>query len=298
MRSRSSGATPIPVSVTVTTQRRPPSLVARTRTLATVRGELHRVVSRLSTTCLKRSSSASTSADARVDVERAGMSCCAARSRISESAVLERVADGEGRRFQLHLARLDLGQVEDLVEQLQQVLAGAPDVAEVLLLTLVELAEHPVQQHLGEADDGVERGAQLVRHAGQELRLVPARDLQLGASCCSSSRNSRALRMASADWLANVCSSSQVSSEKPPVRLPADHQGADDLALAEHRHGQQRPPAVVVQESADGGRARAAPGPPPRSGRRLQRGPADKRVDRSSILALPQLVEHAAWLVP
>ena len=37
------------------------------------------------------------------------------------------------------------------------------------------------------------------------------------AVLCSRSRNSRALRMASADWLANVCSSSQVSSGNSPV---------------------------------------------------------------------------------
>ena len=34
----------------------------------------------------------------------------------------------------------------------------------------------------------------------------------------SSSRNSRALRMARHDWLANVCSSSQISSAKLPGR--------------------------------------------------------------------------------
>ena len=50
------------------------------------------------------------------------------------------------------------------------------------VLALVELAEHPVQQHLGEADHRVERGAQLVGHAGQELRLVPAGDLELGGA--------------------------------------------------------------------------------------------------------------------
>src|SRR5262249_24121552 len=36
-----------------------------------------------------------------------------------------------------------------------------------------------LQQHLGDADDGVERGAQLVAHAGEELGLVLARLLEL-----------------------------------------------------------------------------------------------------------------------
>ena len=54
------------------------------------------------------------------------------------------------------------------------------DVAEVLVLAVVELAEHALQQHLREADHGVQRRAQLVRHAREELGLVLAGDLQLG----------------------------------------------------------------------------------------------------------------------
>ena len=38
-----------------------------------------------------------------------------------------------------------------------------------------------LQQHLGDADDRVERRAQLVAHVGEELRLVLARDLELPA---------------------------------------------------------------------------------------------------------------------
>ena len=39
--------------------------------------------------------------------------------------------------------------------------------------------EHALVQHLREADDRVERRAQLVRHVGEELRLVAAGRLQL-----------------------------------------------------------------------------------------------------------------------
>ena len=38
-----------------------------------------------------------------------------------------------------------------------------------------------LEEHLGEADDRVERRAQLVAHVGEELRLVVARDLELAA---------------------------------------------------------------------------------------------------------------------
>ena len=50
---------------------------------------------------------------------------------------------------------------------------------EVFVLLLVQLAEHPLRQHLREADDGVQRRAQLVRHVGEELGLVLAGDLEL-----------------------------------------------------------------------------------------------------------------------
>src|SRR2546428_9052293 len=59
--------------------------------------------------------------------------------------------------------------------------ARSEDVAQVVLLLVVELAEHPLEEDLGEPDDGVERRAQLVAHVREELALVPARDLELAA---------------------------------------------------------------------------------------------------------------------
>ena len=55
------------------------------------------------------------------------------------------------------------------------------DVVEVFGLLLVDLAEELLAQHLREAADRVQRGPQLVRHVGQELRLVAARGLELAA---------------------------------------------------------------------------------------------------------------------
>src|SRR3990170_3602862 len=93
--------------------------------------------------------------------------------------VVERGWQVEGLGLQLHPARLDLRQVENIVDQREEVLPGGQDVIEVLLLLGVDLAEHPLQQHLGEADHGVERRAQLVGHVGKELRLVTVGDLEL-----------------------------------------------------------------------------------------------------------------------
>jgi hypothetical protein len=61
------------------------------------------------------------------------------------------------------------------------VLPGGINVLQVLVLLIVECAEHPLEQHLGEADDRVERRPQLVGHVGEELGLVAAGGLQLAA---------------------------------------------------------------------------------------------------------------------
>ena len=63
----------------------------------------------------------------------------------------------------------------------KKVLARGVDVLEVLVLLLVQLPEHPLEQHLGEPDDGVERRPQLMGHIGEELRLMAAGGLQLPA---------------------------------------------------------------------------------------------------------------------
>ena len=95
--------------------------------------------------------------------------------------VVEHGPQVDRRVLQGHLPGLDLREVEDLVEELQQVAARAVDVVQVLLLALVELAEHPLEEHLGEPEHRVERRPELVGHAGEELGLVPARELQLEA---------------------------------------------------------------------------------------------------------------------
>ena len=70
--------------------------------------------------------------------------------------------------LQRHLAGLDLGQVEDVVDDLQQVLGGAIDLGQAFaLLRVARVATHQV----GEADDGVHRRADLVAHVGQERAL-------------------------------------------------------------------------------------------------------------------------------
>ena len=85
----------------------------------------------------------------------------------------------ERRDLELDLPCLDLRQVEHVVDEREQVVPRGEDVVEVLRLLLVDLAGHPLAQHLREADDRVQRRPQLVRHVGQEVRLVLARRLEL-----------------------------------------------------------------------------------------------------------------------
>ena len=59
--------------------------------------------------------------------------------------------------------------------------ARGVDVFEILFLLLVQLTEHPLGQHLREADDRVEGRPQLVRHVRQELGLMLAGDFELAA---------------------------------------------------------------------------------------------------------------------
>ena len=56
---------------------------------------------------------------------------------------------------------------------------GGKNVVDVFVLLVVQLAEVLFQQDFREADDRVERRAQLVRHVGEKFRLVPVRRFDL-----------------------------------------------------------------------------------------------------------------------
>ena len=88
-------------------------------------------------------------------------------------------------------------------------LPGVADVADVLLLALVEVPEHALQQHVAEADHGVQRRPQLVRHRGQELRLVPV--------AISSAREVITFWIAIAPWVANLTTRAIVRSSKGAI---------------------------------------------------------------------------------
>jgi hypothetical protein len=75
----------------------------------------------------------------------------------------------DGLGLQLDAAGLDAGHVEDRVDLLEEVLAGAGDRLDHLALLGVEVAVDAAQEEGAEAEDRVERGAQVVAHVGEEL---------------------------------------------------------------------------------------------------------------------------------
>src|SRR4029450_10261749 len=67
-------------------------------------------------------------------------------------------------RMQLELASFDLREVEHLIDEAKEVLAGAVHALQRLLRFFCAKACRVANHHLGQTDDGVERRSQLVRH--------------------------------------------------------------------------------------------------------------------------------------
>ena len=92
--------------------------------------------------------------------------------RYDPHGVVEEAAEPDLLEVETDAAGLDLRHVEDVVDDVEQVLAALVDVlAVVAILVAADRAEHFRLHDLGEADDGVERRAQLVAHIGEEARL-------------------------------------------------------------------------------------------------------------------------------
>ena len=90
---------------------------------------------------------------------------------------LEQGAQVEIDDLEIELAGLDLGKVENVVDQPQQSIGAVADGLGKLQLTLVKWC---FQQQAAHADHAIHRRADLVRHIGQELALGDAGHLRLG----------------------------------------------------------------------------------------------------------------------
>jgi hypothetical protein len=104
---------------------------------------------------------------------------------------VDRVRQREGHRLQLDAPRLDLGEVEDVVDDRQERPGLAADHLEALGLRRRQRA---VERQLGHADDAVHRRADLVAHVGEEFALGAGRRLgRLFARAVASSACLRAV---------------------------------------------------------------------------------------------------------
>ncbi len=83
--------------------------------------------------------------------------------------IVHQLGQAELGHVQAGLAALDLAHVQDVVDEVEQVLAGGGDLPGVLP-DLLRMLRVPAQQH-GEAHNGVHGGADVVGHVGQEVAL-------------------------------------------------------------------------------------------------------------------------------
>ncbi|MNO46573.1 hypothetical protein D3C76_368610 [compost metagenome] len=81
-------------------------------------------------------------------------------------------------RAYLQFAGFDLGNIENVVDQVKQVVAGRVDRLGELDLFGTEVFLRVFRQQLGQDQRAVQRRAQLVGHVGKEFGLVLARTLQ------------------------------------------------------------------------------------------------------------------------
>ncbi len=95
----------------------------------------------------------------------------AASGRAVDLDLVDELVEVDVLEVQLHLAGLDLGDVEDVVDHRQQMLAGGADLLQVGDLLAAALKLGILEQDLAVAEHRVERGAQLVAHLGQEVGL-------------------------------------------------------------------------------------------------------------------------------
>jgi len=93
-------------------------------------------------------------------------------------AFLDRGVDRHCLERKVELAGLDLGKVEEIVDQAEQMRARDVNIVQVAPIALVaDRPETLAHHHLREADDGIERCADLMADLGEEVRLLSVRCL-------------------------------------------------------------------------------------------------------------------------
>ena len=87
--------------------------------------------------------------------------------------------DSDGFDSNFHLARLDFGEIEQAINEIEQALGVIKEILEILSLQLRDLSLAFAPNQASITDDSVERGAKLMGHAGEEIRLVAISGVEL-----------------------------------------------------------------------------------------------------------------------
>ncbi len=93
--------------------------------------------------------------------------------------LVQQIAQREAARLDAHFVGFDAGRVQNTGDHPQQVAGAADELVEGFVLLGIGLAEHPLPDEAGVADDDVQRRAELVRHHAQEFVFDFVRPLQL-----------------------------------------------------------------------------------------------------------------------
>ena len=132
-----------------------------------LRGELDRVAAQIDQHLLQAQRVADQHRrQLRVDVEQHLDLLARGAGRQDHGEVAQQLIGSEGVQVQRHLAGLDLGEIQDVVQQTQQRTRGALGLAGVIGLPHRQFSFLQQRQH---AQDGIHRRADLVAHVGQEL---------------------------------------------------------------------------------------------------------------------------------
>ena len=169
----------------------------------------------------------------------------------------ERGVDGLGEQarggVQLEASRLDVGELQDVVDELQQPSAAGMDgFREFTTFAFGQLRR--AADDFREADDGVQRRAQLMRHVGQKLGFHPIGFLEFEVGALQHldrlalplepagivERNRRLIGQDLEDL-------HQRRVEQPNF-MKVDRDRPHELALEEHRKAERRPPTVLLAQ--------------------------------------------------
>src|SRR5262249_14684229 len=91
----------------------------------------------------------------------------------------EQVGDRERASFDFDLAGLDLGEVQKVIDELEQAFRRAPDVADLSFLFGRQVAVDAIEQEARQRQHRIERRAELVADVRQKAGLQLARRAQL-----------------------------------------------------------------------------------------------------------------------